>query len=148
MPASPQLSIRPRHTALQTGVYAGVALSVIFVAWICVANRVPALEPFALERNLVAAVLLAVVALFPVARFLRDPARLWASSLLGWMIFSLTYWLLSLFYEGLREHFSGLQIFVLGGVANMVVGTVDWLGNMIWRAWTAAHSGPGHHPVN
>jgi len=73
MPASPQLSIRPRHAALHTGVYAGVALSVIFVAWLFVANRIPALEQVALERNLVAAVLLAVVALFPVARFFARP---------------------------------------------------------------------------
>jgi hypothetical protein len=152
MPNRPQLSAWTapvlRHTAVRTGLYEGVGLSTIFVAWIFVANRLPAAQSFALERNLVTLALLAVVALYPVARFLRDPSRLWAASLLGWAIFSLTYGLMAFFHEGLREHFGGFQVFVLGAIANMILATVDWLGNIVWRVWSAAHSENGQHPVN
>src|SRR5277367_2364376 len=104
-----------RDVALRTGVYVGLGLSVILVLWIFLANRVPFLDKFAMERNLAAAISLALVALIPIVRFLRLPARLWISSLVGWSIFSVSYALLSLVFGGLHEHFGAFQIFILGG---------------------------------
>src|SRR3974377_2104549 len=75
-----------RNPAVRTGIYAGVALSAVFIAWIVIANRVPQLEVLATERNVVAAILLALLAAVPVVRFLRSPAELLASGLLAWGI--------------------------------------------------------------
>ena len=155
MPVVPPLSTRLlpnskpilQDVALRTGVYVGLGLSLVLVLWIFLANRVPSLDKFALVRNLAAAILLALVALIPIVRFLRLPAKLWISSLVGWMIFSVIYALLSLVFGGLHEHFGAFQIFVLGAVPYMIVATVAWLGKIVWRTWSE-HSAHRHHPVS
>jgi hypothetical protein len=43
-----------RNAAIRTGVYVGVCLTLVFTAWLIVANRAPFLERFALERNIFA----------------------------------------------------------------------------------------------
>src|SRR5271163_4672815 len=151
MPVGPPFSPRPlpvpQDVAVRTGVWVGVALSLILIAWIYIANRVAALEEFAAARNLVTLSLLLLVALVPVVRFLRTPARLWIASLIGWTIFSVTYGLLALAFSGLREHFGGFQVFVLGAVLYMIVATLAWLVGLVWRSWSedSAHR---HHPVS
>jgi hypothetical protein len=151
MPVRPQLPARPlpvpQNVAIRTGVYVGIGLSLILVLWIVLANRVTFFDKFAPARNLAAAAMLALVALFPIIRFLRLPAKLWVSSLVGWTIFSVTYTLLTVAFSGLREHFSGLQIFVLGAVPYMIVATIAWLGKIIWRTWSE-DSVHRHHPVS
>src|SRR5207245_3929831 len=80
-----------RNAAIRTGVYMGVCLTLVFTAWLVIANRAPFLERFALERNIAAAAILAFLAALPVFRFLRMPGHLLASSLIGWFIFCLGY---------------------------------------------------------
>ena len=41
-----------RNAAIRTGVYAGVCLSLVFSAWLVIANHAPFLERFAMERNI------------------------------------------------------------------------------------------------
>ena len=77
-----------RHSAIRLGIYAGVALSVVFVAWIIAANRIPSLEVLATERNVVTAVLLVLCAAAPVIRFVRSPGELLLSGLLAFYAFS------------------------------------------------------------
>lgn len=144
---SPQQSRLPQDVAVRTGTYVGVGLSLILVVWIFLSNRVPFLEKFALERNLITIILLVLVGLVPVVRFLRLPAKLWISSLIGWAIFSVTYALMTLAFSGLREHFNALQIFVLGAVLYMILATIAWLGKVVWRTWSE-HSAHRHHPVS
>jgi hypothetical protein len=134
----------PPNIAVRTGVYCGVALSAAFIAWIFVANRAPFLDAFALERNLTAVILLCLIAMIPVLRFLLAPAKLWISSLIAWAIFSVTYALLSAYFAGLREHFGAFQVFMLGAVLYMIVATISWLGNIIWRARAARAAHPRH----
>src|SRR5437879_6998503 len=40
-----------RNAAIRTGVYVGVCLTLVFSAWLVIANRAPFLERFALERD-------------------------------------------------------------------------------------------------
>ncbi len=80
-----------RNAAVRTGVYVGVCLTLVFTAWLVIANYAPFLNRFALERNIAAAAILGFLAAVPVFRFLRFPGHLLASSLLGWLIFSLSY---------------------------------------------------------
>ena len=123
-----------KNAAIRTGVYSGVGLSMVLVAWVFVANRAPTLESFALERNLAAAVALALFAAVPVLRFLRLPGPLLASSLVGWSIFALTYRLLCVYFWGLAARYSAVQLFTLGAVLYMILATLSWIGTCISRA--------------
>jgi hypothetical protein len=128
------------------GVYVGVFLSIVFTGWVIVANRVPFLDRFALVRNVVAAAVLGLIALIPVVRFWRMPGNLLASSLVAWLIFSLTYSILGMSFARLAERFSTVQIFVLGAVLYLLLVTLSWIGTIIRRVRESHESHPNHHP--
>lgn len=134
-----------QNAAVRTGVYAGVGLAVIFTAWVFVANRVPGLEAFALERNLAGALALGLFAAIPVLRFLRFPGHLLASSLIGWGILAVTYRFLCINFSGLAERHSAVQIFSLGAVIYMILATLSWIGTCIWRVRESDVSHTNHH---
>jgi hypothetical protein len=134
-----------RNSSVRTGVYVGVCLSLVFIGWILLANRVSFLERFALERNLAAALLLGALALVPILRFVRMPGPLLASSLIGWLIFSLTYRVLCMVFPGLSQRYAATQIFMLGAVVYLIVTTLSWLGTIIWRVRASNESHPNHH---
>ena len=123
-----------KNAAVRTGVYSGVGLSIVLVAWLVVANRAPSLEQFALDRNLAGAVALGLFAAVPVLRFLRLPGPLLASGLVAWSILALTYRVLCIYFWGLAERFSAMHIFMLGAVLYMIVATLSWIGTCLWRA--------------
>jgi hypothetical protein len=123
-----------KNLSVRVGVYVGVCLSLVLSVWIFVANRVPFLERFALERNLAGAALLSLLAVAPVLRFLRSPGNLLASSLVAWTIFSFTYRSLCIFFGHLGDKYSAFQIFMLGFVVYMILATLSWIGTLIWRA--------------
>jgi hypothetical protein len=123
-----------KNAAIRTGVYSGVGLAMVLVAWVFVANRAPTLERFALERNIAAAVALVLFAAVPVLRFLRLPGPLLASSLIAWSILALTYRLLCVVFWGLAERYSAVQVFTLGAVLYMILATLSWIGTCIWRS--------------
>lgn len=134
-----------RNAAVRTGVYTGVCLTLVFVVWLVIANHVPFLERFALERNIAAAAVLAFLAAVPVLRFLRMPGNLLASSLMGWIIFSVSYRILCVIYPGLGNRLSTFHLFMLGAVVYMILTTLSWIGTIIRRARAAHASHPGHH---
>jgi len=123
-----------RNAAIRTGVYAGVGLAMVLVAWVFVANRAPVLERFALERNVAAAVALVLFASVPALRFWRLPGPLLASGLIAWSILALIYQLLCVAFSGLAERYSAVHIFTLGAVLYMIMATLSWIGTCIWRA--------------
>jgi len=134
-----------RTAAVRMGVYVGVCLTLVFTAWLVIANRAPFLERFALERDIAAAAILCFLAAIPVFRFLRFPGHLLASSLIGWLIFSLSYRVLCLVYHGLSNRLSTFHVFVLGAVVYMILTTLCWVVATIWRAREAHASHPNHH---
>jgi hypothetical protein len=136
-----------RNVAVRMGVYVGVCLTLVFVAWLVIANRAPLLERFALERDIAAAAILCFLAAIPVFRFLRFPGHLLASSLIGWLIFSLSYRVLCLVYHGLsnRLRLSTFHVFMLGAVVYMILTTLCWIVATIWRARGAHDTHPNHH---
>jgi hypothetical protein len=117
--------------------YTGVWLSVILIAWVVLANRVPFLEPLAQQRNAIATLLLAFVAAIPVLRFLHSPAELLVSGLLAWSVLTLSYRILSLKFILLQVYYSSFHIFVLGAVAYLLFATLSWIGMIVWRARAA-----------
>lgn len=135
-----------RNAAVRTGVYVGVCLTLVFVAWLVIANHVPFLERFALERNIAAAAVLGFLAAVPVLRFFRDPGNLLASSLIGWSLFTFSYRVLCTFFSRLSDWHSTFLVFMIGAVVYMILTTVCWIGTFIWRARAAHASHPNHHP--
>ena len=133
-----------RNTAVSTGVYAGVFISLIFTAWIILANRVPFLERFAMERNIAAAAALCLFAAVPIFRFLRWPGYLLASSLIAWLIFTATYRILCMIFSGLSNWHSTFQVFTIGVLVYLIVTTICWIVSAIWRA-RASHITHSNH---
>ena len=131
-----------RTAAVRVGIFTGICLTLVFLTWLIVANRVPALEGFALERNVAAAAAIAFLALIPVLRFRGAPGRLWASGVIAWGILSLSYRLLSLFFSGLPERYSAFQVFMVGAVIYTLVATLSWIAGVLWRM-RASHSSQG-----
>ena len=134
-----------RNAAIRTGVYVGVCLTLIFTAWLVIANHAPFLERFAMERNIAAAGMLCFLAAVPVLRFLRYPGHLLASSLVGWMIFTLCYRMLCMIYRGLSNRLSASEVFMMGAVVYMILTTLCWIVATIWKAREAHASHPNHH---
>ena len=132
LPGYGKLSIF-QSAGMRTGVYVGLCLSLIFTAWLIVANRMPLLERFALERNVAAAAAMGFVALIPIVRFLRMPGRLWASGGIAWGILSISYRLLGLFFPGLEERYGALHVFMAGAVLYTIIATICWIGTIVWR---------------
>jgi len=123
-----------RNATVRTGVYGGVCLTIVFAAWLIVANRLPFLERLALERNIAAAAVLGFLALVPIIRFWRMPGRLLGSSLIGWIIFSVSYRLLCLAFRRLSDRLSTFQVFMLGAVVYMILTTFFWIVAIIRKA--------------
>jgi hypothetical protein len=134
-----------RNAAIRSGVYVGVCLTLVFTAWVVIANHAPFLERFAMERNIAAAAVLCFLAAVPILRFLRLPGHLLASSLLGWLIFSISYRALCLIFYGLGNRLSTFHVFMLGAVVYMILTTLSWIVATIWRAREAHASHPNHH---
>ena len=134
-----------RNAAIRAGVYGGVCLTVVFTAWLILANYVHLLDRFALERNIAAAGVLCFLALVPIFRFWRMPGTLLASSLIAWLIFSLSYRALCLIFRALSDWHSTFQVFMLGAVVYMILTTLSWLFRIIWRIRAAHISHPHNH---
>jgi len=128
-----------RYVPVRVGIYSGVCMSLCFSLWLLAANRVRFLEPFALQRNVAAIVILVCLASIPLLRFYRAPAELLVSGLMAWTLLSLTFGLWCLEFTLLDEKYSAFHVFVLGAVVYMIGATLSWVGTIIWRA-RAAHS--------
>ena len=122
------------NVATRIGLYTGVGMTLIFTAWLLIANRMPALENLAFERNVLGAAAFGLVALVPVVRFARSPGNLLASSLIGWGILSLAYSALGLYFQALSDRYSAPQILMLGSLVYMILATLSWIGTCLWRA--------------
>lgn len=135
---------------VRTGVYVGVCLSLIFVAWVLVANRMPLLESFAAERNAAAVAAIGLVALIPVLRFFGMPGRLWASGTIAWGILSVNYRVLGIFFPGLEQRYGAFQVFMVGAVVYTIIATISWIASVV-RRMRSAHATAGtvnHAPAS
>jgi hypothetical protein len=130
-----------KDAAIRMGIYIGVSMAFIFSVWLIVANRMPYLDPLALERNIGAAALLGFFACLPLLRFYRLPHDLLLSGVLGWSLLTLTYRFFCFKFVLLEQYYSAFHIFVLGAVSYLVFATVSWIGTIIWRVHaTSSHT--------
>jgi len=123
-----------RNGPIRMGIYTGVELSLVFSAWVIIANRVTVLEPFAFARNIGAIAALCFFASLPTLRFFRSPGDMLVSGLVGWTLLSLTYRILCAIFVLLEDRYSAFHVFVLGAVVYLICATVSWIGTIIWRA--------------
>jgi hypothetical protein len=131
----------PRDAAVRIGIYSGVSLSLVFAAWLFIANRVPFLEPLAMERNIIAAALLAVLACVPLIRFYRAPMDLLLSGFLAWGLFAVTYQGFCFKFRLLEGYYTAFHVFVLGAISYLVFATLFWIATIIWTVHTTSSSG-------
>jgi hypothetical protein len=141
-----ELTLAAHDSALRTGVCSGISMVIVFVAWLFIANRMPASEKFALERNVIAVAVLAIIFMVPVVRFMWHAGRLLASSLAAWWIFSIAYRLLCIGFSALSQRYTPMRVFILGSVVCMILATLSWIATLIWR--TRESHIASHHRVS
>jgi hypothetical protein len=129
-----ELTLVIHDSGVRTGVYAGLAMVLVFIAWLFVANRVSALDRVAMQRNVVTAAILAILFMIPVVRFTWHPVRLLTSSVIAWSIFSLCYRGLCIPFSSLSERYNAMRVFTLGTVVCMILATLSWIVTVIWKA--------------
>jgi hypothetical protein len=122
-----------KNASIRLGVYIGVCLSLVFIVWLILANRVVFLEAFALERNAAAATALILLALVPILRFFRSPGSLLLSGLVCWVLFSITYRILCVFFSALDDWHTAFQVLMLGVVVYLIAATLSWLVTLFRR---------------
>jgi hypothetical protein len=121
----------PRNPAFSLGIRLGVCFSGIGVAWLLLANRMPQLDPFALERNLALAVTFGVLGFVPACRFVKSPTQSFLSGIIAWTILTLTYSLAEIFFPRLATRLGAFHLFVLGAVVLGLMAALAWVINLV-----------------
>jgi hypothetical protein len=123
--------IRP---ALLTGLYIGALLTIAMLAALVGANRVPRLEPYALERNAASYVAFAILMLVPILVFLKRPLQMFVSAIIAWVLFAAAYRIAGFYFrnlfDGLRTPFVAL---IEGAVLYGVTAVLCWVAGMAFR---------------
>lgn len=122
--------------ALVAGCHTGAMLTVAMLGALVVANRIPALEPYALERNGVCYALFVMLMLLPVLRFLNRPVKMFVASTTGWVILTIAYDFAGIYFRNL---FSALQrtpfeVLAEGAIVYGVLSVGAWVCAMVLHA--------------
>jgi hypothetical protein len=130
-----------RSPVLVMGLLDGAALAAVMLVSLLVANRIPQLEPWTIERNAVCEGVFLLTMLLPILVFRSEPRRLFACGMIAWFVFTLSYWMAGIYFVQLfdslqRTPFSALMD---GAVAYGVIAALAWVSGMAWHA--------RHHPV-
>jgi len=131
---------RPRP-ALWAGVYTGALLILTMLGALVAANRVPMLEPYALERNAISYTLFVMFMLLPIVRFFGQPLKMFGSAMIGWVMFVAAYDITGMVFRNLfgsLRHDPFLAL-VEGAVLYGVCAVGSWVLGMVLHA--------RHHPI-
>lgn len=133
MPPSPAVvQSRSTRETLKAGLMLGAALSGVAISWLLIANRVPALERFALLRNMAAgAIVFVLLILVPVCRFRRHPSHLFACTLTSWVILTALYALLQIPFPRLGMRMGTFHFFMLGAVVLGLAASLVWVIHLV-----------------
>ncbi len=136
-----------RVPALRLGVLVGGYLTVIMLASLVLANRVPLLEPFANFRNAFCFVVFVFAAALPLLRCRDAAIKLFVAGITGWMIFSLMYWLTGFVFIRLHSRFHRpMQVFLIGAILYGLSAVVVWVADMVRHARTQPISASRRRP--
>jgi hypothetical protein len=127
MPFEPPVAVAPAPHPLRLGAFVGAGFAAVALAWLLVANRLPALELFAPERNLIAAVAAGLLLLMPIGWFAKSPGRMFVSGGLASLIAALLYRIAEIFFPQLAGRMGAFHVFMLGALAYGFVAVLDWV---------------------
>jgi hypothetical protein len=119
------------QAAVKLGLVIGLALSGVAIAWLLVANRIPALDPLAMLRNLAAVALATIFMLVPVYRFRRSPAHVFTCGLTAWSILTLIYAILQIPFPRLATRMGTFHFFMLGAVLLGLASALLWVARLV-----------------
>ncbi len=119
---------------MRTGVYTGICCSLVLIVWLLVANRMPGIARFALERNIAAAGAIALLLIIPAVRFARSPLRLLLAGVTGWGLFSVIYRVMEIFFSRLETRMGAFHVFMLGAVVYAIVSVITWVASLVLAA--------------
>ena len=121
-----------QHPCLIRGTLIGACLTGIAVAWLLVANRVPFLAQFALERNVIAAAAIGALMLLPFFLFWGSPARIFLSGVIAWTILALAYDVMEMLFARLGTRLGAFHLFILGAVVFGLLAALDWVALLLF----------------
>lgn len=123
--------MRGRATFL-TGMYTGALLIVVMLAALVAANRMPTLEPYAIERNAVSYSLFVLVMMIPILKFSNRSLPMFLSAMLGWVLFVAAYDIAGMVFHNLfhvlRTPFEAL---IEGSIVYGVLAVASWVARMV-----------------
>jgi hypothetical protein len=131
----------PSHPTVRCGLYTGALLVITMLGALVAANRIPALERYALERNAISYSLFMLFMLLPVARFWNRPLKMFGAAMIGWTTFSAAYDIAGMVFQNLFDAIRHTPLMVLceGAVVYGVCAVVSWVAGMCIQA--------RHHPI-
>jgi hypothetical protein len=142
-------------SVIRTGIYSGSFLIVAMLGALVAADRIPGLETYAFERNASCYTLFVLLMLVPVVRFLTRPVQMFASAMIGWVMFVGAYDLVGYYFHDLFQVLrTPLQALVEGTVVYGILAVGSWVCGMLLHARnhpltpghkTAAREAARHH---
>ncbi len=125
----------PSGSAIRTGLYVGALLTVVMLGALVAANRMPAIERYAFERNAACCTLFVLLMLVPVVRFLTRPLQMFGAGLVGWVILVVAYDLTGFYFRDLFQVLrTPLQALVEGTVVYGIFAVGSWVCGMLLHA--------------
>jgi len=124
------------HAAVRMGVYTGALLVIVMLGALVAANRIPALERYALERNAISYSLFMLFMLLPVIRFWKSPLKMFGAAMIAWMLFVIAYDVAGMVFQNLFDSVRHTPLVALaeGAVVYGVLSVFVWVGGMVLHA--------------
>jgi len=118
------------------GVYTGALLVIVMMGALVAANRIPALERYALERNAISYGLFMLFMLLPVVRFWNSPLKMFGAAMIAWTLFVIAYDVGGMVFQNLFDSVRHTPLLALseGVVVYGVLSVLSWVGGMILHA--------------
>ena len=125
-----------KHPVLRVGLYTGALLIMVMLTALVAANRVPSLERYALERNAASYSLFVLFMTLPILRFWNQPLKMFASGMLGWIMFVVAFDISGMVFRDLFDSLrhDPLMALVEGGLVYGTCAVISWVGGMILHA--------------
>jgi hypothetical protein len=125
----------PSGSAIRTGIYGGALLIVAMLGALVAANRIPAIEKYAFERNAACYTLFVLLMLVPVVRFLTRPLQMFGAAMVGWVMFVAAYDLTGFYFMDLFQVLrTPFQALVEGAVVYGIFAVGSWVCGMLIHA--------------
>jgi hypothetical protein len=121
---------------LVLGIYLGAALTVVMLGALVIANRIPALESYAFERNAACYALFVMLMLVPVFRYRNRPGKMFIASMTGWILLAAAYNFAGMYFHSLFDvlHRTPFEVLAEGAIVFGLLAVAFWVCRMILHA--------------